>query len=87
MLGTYVGSVIVFMLIMSSAIMICQSSIRKNGWLDKPTESKNSKIVALTALSAVPVFRLFVVAMIFVMAAYPKEKVMAWIEDHKNLNS
>ena len=88
MLSMYLGSVVVFMLIVFASATICEDNARKNGWLDEPHENKHlNKFAILFALSAVPIFRVFVVAFIFVMAIYPKEKVMAWAEEHKNLNS
>lgn len=88
MLSMYLGSVVVFMLIIFASATICEDNARKNGWLDEPHKGKHSKTFAiLFTLSAVPIFRVLFTGFIFVMAIYPKEKVIAWIEEHKNLNS
>ena len=87
MFSVYMCSVIIYMLIISSAAMICELNVRKNGWLNEPGENKNSKIAMLTAMAAVPIFRLLVVIFIFVMAVYPKEEVIAWVEKHKDHKS
>ena len=87
MLSTYLGSVIVYVIIISCEFMLCKSGIRNNGWLDEQHNSGQSKFGLLFCMSAVPVLRVLLIGVVLVMAVYPKEKVVAYINEHRDLNS
>lgn len=78
----YITTVIVYMIILYCECKVFKSSIVKNGW---GTEGKKEMgaLSATFCYSAIPVFRFFIAVVILVMAIYPKEKVMAWIEENK----
>lgn len=83
MLRIYLTSVLIYMIIIYAVIYMGQYKIKENGWLDGE-KKKGSGVISLLCLSAVPIFRLFVVITVFVMAAMPKEEFEKLKDDMKN---
>lgn len=86
MIGNYLASVIVYMIIIYCACCLFGYSMKKNGWAstEKPNENK---LAVLFCLSAVPIVRIFVVVIIFYMATHTKEEFEKWRSEVKNDDS
>ena len=75
MLGFYLGSVGVWFIILRSSACICKDRIVKNGHISEG--AKRTRIVTLgttIAVCAIPIFRVLVFVIIFLMAALPKKE-------------
>ena len=72
----YVKSVLFYMVILLATEFICKSNIVKNGWVTKDEQQTVSKIrgwMAIISVAAIPIFRLFMVLVMFMMAVITKE--------------
>ena len=75
MLGIYLSSIIFWIVIIYSLIIIFQEKIIENGWLNRPINRKINGYLLLFCMSAVPILRLLVVVCIFLMACYTEEEL------------
>lgn len=72
----YLKSVLFYMIILLATEFICKSNIVKNGWVTKEEQQTASRIrgwMAIISVAAIPVFRLFMVLVMFMMAGVTKE--------------
>lgn len=75
MLDFYLGSVIVWFIILVSSVIVCGRRIIKNGWAEEGSESITAKgLLYALIIAAIPIFRFLVCAAAFVMAATSKEE-------------
>ena len=84
MLDFYLSSVIIWFIILFSEITVLKDAIYRNGWLD-PQKKRNPvrSIFSYVLVAAIPIFRLFVAIMTFVIATYSKERYEAFAEELK----
>ena len=82
MLKFYLTTVIVCMILLYCEVKVFKNDVIKNGW-GSDGKKNMSVFSALFCYSAIPLFRFIIAVAIFVMAIYPKEKVMTWIEEIK----
>jgi hypothetical protein len=84
MLDFYLSSIVIWFIILFSEIIVLKDAIYKNGWLD-PQKKRNPirSIFSYVLVSAVPIFRLFVAIMTFVLATYSKEHYDKFVEELK----
>ena len=81
MLDLYFSSIIVWFVILFSEAIVLKDAIDKNGWLDP--QKKRTIIRAVfgyVLIAAIPILRLFVATMLFVMATYSKERYDKFVE-------
>ena len=78
MLKIYLSSVIIWMVVIYCMTSISKESIVKNGWINTENKQKRNWFVQLFILSAVPIFRLFIVIAILYMAICTKEQFEQW---------
>lgn len=83
MLKFYLTSVIVYMIMIFAAAYIGQYKIKANGWLDD-AKKQGSPWVYLFCISAVPIFRLLIVIVIFMMMSITKEDFDKYVDEVKN---
>jgi hypothetical protein len=84
MLDFYLGSVVVWFIILFSEIIVFKDQIYKNGYLDLHKKSNVVRaIFSYVLTAAIPIFRLTVAIMIFVLAIYPKDRLDKLIEELK----
>ena len=85
MLKFYLTTVVIWMIIIDSIILLTKDMIVKNGWLDGAQSKKNriKSFTGLFCLSAVPIFRFFVAIMLVVMSAKTKEEIDIWTTSNK----
>lgn len=75
MLDFYLGSVIVWFIILVSSIIVCGKMIVKNGWVETGGKTVTAKgLLYALIIAAIPIFRFLVCAAAFVMAATSKEE-------------
>lgn len=75
MLEFYLGSVIVWFIILMSFLHLSKDRIIRNGYFDATKEStKLEALIYAIAISAVPIFRVLVFIMVFLMAALTKNE-------------
>jgi hypothetical protein len=78
MLKIYLSSVIIWMVVIYCMTSISKESIVKNGWINTENKQKRNWFAQLFILSAVPIFRLFIVIAILCMAICTKEQFEQW---------
>lgn len=83
MLKIYLSSVIIWMIVIYCITSISKESIVKNGWMNTENKQKRNWFVQLFILSAVPIFRLFIVIAILCMAICTKEQCDQWKKEQK----
>lgn len=74
MLKIYISSVVIWMVIIYCAIKIFGSKIKENGWLGENNTNIVKRITSLFILSAIPILRLLVFAVLIYMSTYTKEQ-------------
>ena len=72
MLKLYFSTVIIYAIIILCLDKMYEDQIRRNGWFDGIEKARFSEAASLFMLSAVPIFRTFVVLFIFVAASTKK---------------
>ena len=75
MLGIYFSSIIFWLVIIYSLIIIFQEKITENGWLNRPVNRKINGYLLLFCISAVPIIRVFFAVAIVLMALYTEEEL------------
>lgn len=73
MLKFYIGTVLVWMIIIWCLIKISKPKIIENGWLNNVKKLDMTPFAALFCMAAIPIFRLLVTAVILYMACVSKE--------------
>lgn len=73
MLGIYLSSIIFWVILLYSLIIIFQEKIIENGWL-KPVSNHVNPYLLLFCMSAVPILRVLFAVCIFLMAWYTEEE-------------
>lgn len=68
MLKAYLQSIVIFAIIILCIGKIFKRDIQENGWVEGTKKADIDRYMALFILSAVPIFRLFVIWAIFHMA-------------------
>ena len=83
MLDFYLSSVIVWFIILFSEAAVFNNRLHKNGWLDVQKEHHNiiRILFGYVMVAAIPIFRLLMAIMIFVMAAVSKERFDGLVEE------
>jgi hypothetical protein len=83
MLDFYLGSVIVWFIILFSEGIVFNNRVRNNGWLNMQKERHNiiQILFCYVLVAAIPIFRLLMAVMIFVMAAVSKERFDELVEE------
>ena len=84
MLKIYLSSILIWMIILYCTCAIFEKPIKEKGWINAENKSKDNGLKILFILSAVPIVRLFVFVMLFVMSTYTKEQFDEWCEKVKN---
>lgn len=87
MLEFYLTTVLIWMIILNSIIVITKDLIIKNGWTDETQPKKKKRIKGIMYsffICAIPIFRFFVVIMFVIMSAKTKEEVNAWKEENNS---
>ena len=80
----YIKSVLFYMVIIFAITYIAYEKIKENGWVDGAKKSGRNWFVLLICMSVIPLFRLLIVAMLFVMACITKEEFDKWKEEYKD---
>ena len=81
MLDLYLSSIVIWFIILFSEAIVLKDAIYKNGWLDPQKKSNLIRsILGYVWIAAVPILRLFVAIMVFVMATYSKERYDKFVE-------
>ena len=78
------STVVIWMIIFQSIIILFAKQIKKNGWITK--EKKKSfikEISALFAVSAIPIIRVVFAICFIMMGCTTKEKFDEWVEANK----
>lgn len=75
MLGIYLSSIIFWIAIIYSLIVIFQEKIIENGWLNRPRNNKTNGYLVLFCISAVPILRILFAVCIVLMAMYTEEEL------------
>lgn len=84
MLTFYLSTVVIWMIILLSIIFIFKKQIKKNGWIaEEKKKCFIEGIVALFAISAVPILRFVSAIICIMMVSTTKEKFYEWIETNK----
>ena len=90
MLGMYLSSVVVWMIIIYCECRLFAEAIKNNGWASSKSDvAKTNKLAVLFVLSAVPIIRFIVCVVIVFMFMYTKEdfeKFKAEIEEERSKN-
>lgn len=84
MLDFYLSSIIIWFIILFSEAVVFNKQIRNNGWLDM--EKKRNIIRTLFSyvlFAALPVFRLLIAIILFMMAFTTKERFDKYAEELK----
>ncbi len=78
MLKFYFSTVLIYAIVIYASLRVLRKSIVDNGWLEGATDAgePGGTATKLFLLAAVPVFRLVVVIMIFVMADKKKNDLI-----------
>lgn len=85
MLDFYLGSVIVWFIILVSSVIVCSGRIIKNGWVEAGVKPVTVKGLLYTLLiAAVPIFRILICAAAFLMATISKDEYNKEFKDDKN---
>ena len=82
MLKFYFGTIIFYMIVIFSTTCLFKDRIKENGWGAK--KSNVHWLAMLVVMSSIPVIRLFITIMIFIMACITKEKYEEELEKYKN---
>ena len=75
MLGIYLSSIIFWVILLYSLIIIFQEKIIDNGWVKQPANKNVNPYLLLLCMSAVPILRVLFAICIFVMAWYTEEEL------------
>ena len=88
MLKVYIVSVVIWMIMIFCTGRLLAPYVLKNGWCDNmKTKGKKRKPFTLTfLLAAVPIFRVLIWAMFFVMAVCTKEQFDKWYDGTQQKN-
>lgn len=80
MLHIYLITIVVWFIMIFSAIVICAPAIIDNGWLNKNKKhySPQQSILVLFCVSAIPIMRFVMLVMVFVMANMTSEEFDKW---------
>lgn len=70
MLRLYISSIIIFCIIIYATIWVCKDNIVANGWmvLAKDKKSRAESVLTLICASAIPLFRVLMVATVIWMS-------------------
>lgn len=82
MLKFYFGTIIFYMIVIFSMTCLFKDRIKENGWGAK--KSNMHWLATLVVMSSIPVIRLFITIMIFIMSCITKEKYEEELEKYKN---
>lgn len=80
MLKLYLTTVVIWMIIIYATTKILGPSIKEKGWIKSDTSTKRGKLSTLFVLAAVPLIRLWVWILLFVMCTYTYEQFEEWIK-------
>ena len=72
----YIKSVLFYMFILLATEFICKERIIKNGWVTRDelkTTTRARGWMAIISVAAIPIFRLLIVLVLFMMAGMTKE--------------
>lgn len=83
MLKFYFGTIIFYMIVIFSMACLFKDKMKENGWLNGAKKSNMHWLTCLVAMSSIPVVRLFVVIMMFVMGGVTKEKYEEELRKYK----
>ena len=84
MLTFYLSTVVIWMIIFLSLMLILVERIDKNGWLTGDSNKGSVKdIVHLFLISTIPILRLVIVIIFITMASVNKEEFYEWIKTNK----
>ena len=82
MLDFYLGSVVVWFIILISSAIVCRNMIVKKGWIEIGKKSTTLKSLTFAlVIAAIPVFRFIICAFIFFMAFESKEDYIKTKDD------
>lgn len=72
MLKFYIGTVLIYALIILATANLCAQNIKDNGWLDNTKPSSGNKLTLLFCVAIIPIVRLGTVIMMIYMFANKK---------------
>ena len=75
MFALYLSSILVWMIIIYSLILLFQQRIVDNGWLNKAVTTNMNGYVVLFATAAVPIIRVLMAIGVVVMAYYTEDEL------------
>lgn len=75
MFALYFSSILVWMIIIYSLILLFKRQIVDNGWLNKAVTTNTNGYVVLFAISAVPIIRFLMAIGIVIMAYYTEDEL------------
>ena len=78
MLGLYLTSILIFMIINLSIVAIFRDAYIQNGWTNEQRNPWYKRLYAAFIISAIPIFRVFVTGFMLCMAGMTKEKFEEW---------
>lgn len=91
MLKIYLSTVVIWAIALYGLLKVFSDQMVKNGWIDKygegvegqPAQRKTGWRTKIILLSAVPVMRLAVFIVMFLMAIYTPEQYEEWRSKHE----
>lgn len=80
----YISTVIIWMMIIACMLIIFQNSIIRNGWMGYGTHDiQINPLILLFVISAIPLFRFSIAAVMVYMATHTVEQFEEWQERSK----
>lgn len=83
MLKFYLTTVVIWMIIIYATAKMLGPAIKEKGWIKSDTSTKRGKFSTLFILAAVPLIRLWVWIVMFVMSVYTYEQLEEWVNKQK----
>ena len=89
----YLKSVLFYIVLILATEFVCKERIIKNGWVTRDalkTTARSKGWMAIISVAAIPIFRLLVVSVLFMMAGMTKDeyeqkmRVIKEVDDEEN---
>lgn len=84
MFNFYISTVFMWAIILFALVILCENFIRDNGYFVDGGKKKDKWFIYCLLISAIPVIRLSVAAVLILMAIYPEKEFYEMIEKSRN---
>ena len=88
MLGAYLASIVIYLMILYGMLYIFADKIKDNHWIDVSSNGTGNRTaknwrVSLVCIAAIPVFRILIVLCLIYMSVHTKEDFEEFKNEHK----